>query len=222
MGMLLKQLSKKFKFRFKKEELSSSFLWLLIFFSSCIQENGSVNYQKNVFWNLEEFSKNVQDGDIILKMGYGPVSRIISKQLNEKQELSHCAIVYKKDSSEFIIHSVSREISENDGVQKASFDDFYKDIKPNSLFVLRHKSNQQERSKISNFGFIYLKKLTPFDDDFNNGDSSKLYCSELVSLALFNSYKKNYFKTKRIGVANVYTFSSILESSDFVIVNSQN
>jgi hypothetical protein len=222
MAMLLKQLSR--KFNLEKRGHSPFFLCaILSFYLSCSDKIPEKSKDTNtVFWNLDTLAENVEDGDIILKMGYGFISKIIANQLNEKNQLSHCAIVYKKDTSMYIIHSVSGEISENDGVQKASFNDFYRDIKPNSLFVLRHKSEKQERSTISIFASYYLSELIPFDNDFNNSDSSKLYCSELVNLALYNTYKKNYFKTKKVGLANVFTFSSLLESSDFDVINIKN
>jgi hypothetical protein len=221
MEMLLKQLLK--RFNLIKKGLSPFFLCsILSTLLSCSEQRTEITAQTDTeFWDLNALKDNIEDGDIILKMGYGTISKIIAKQLNEKHQISHCAIVYKKDSSMYIIHSVSGEISDKDGVQKASFSEFYNDIKPNSLFVLRHKSDKQIRSNISTFASHYLSKLIPFDNDFNHSDSSKLYCSELVNLALYNTYNKNYFKTKKIGVTSVYTFNSIIESSDFIVVNKK-
>ena len=219
--MFFKQLLK--RFNFKKGGLVPPFFYLVLAVSiSCSeQQKNSIEHNDTIFWDLSSFSENIEDGDIILKMGYGTISKIIAKQLNEKNQLSHCAIVYKKDTSMYIIHSVSGEISDKDGVQKASFSDFYNDIKPNSLFVLRHKSDTKTRSEISTFASYYLSKLIPFDNDFNNSDSTKLYCSELVNLSLYNVYKKTYFKTKKIGVTSVYDFNSIIENSDFFVVNKK-
>lgn len=208
----------------KKEGFVSSFLFLffcvvVLFIYSCNEKTIKKNIILPEFWSLETLKNNVEDGDIILKMGYGPISKIISTQLSEEYSLSHCAIIFKKDTNLYLIHSVSGEIAESDGVQMSSIEDFYRDIKPNSLFVLRHKSKSEIRKNISTKAKYYLDKKTPFDSDFNNNDSCKLYCSELVNIALLRTYNKNYFQTKKIGYTNVYTFNSILKSNDFDIVN---
>ncbi len=155
-------------------KLLLSFFLLGLTFVSCSSE---VKEETNTNWTIEEFKANVEDGDVILKMGFGQVSKIISKQLSENIPLSHCAIVYKKNDGFYMIHSVSGSISDEDGVQISTVDKFYEDIKPNSLFVLRHKSEDSSRSKISSEAKKILKKKVPFDLEFNKDNSDKLYCS---------------------------------------------
>ena len=63
----------------------------------------------------------LQDGDIILRKGYGIVSENIAKYLDEEYVISHCGIVVKSQKGNyFVIHSVSGRLPEDDGVQVCS------------------------------------------------------------------------------------------------------
>ena len=46
--------------------------------------------------SLGEFQNQTKDGDLVLKMGYGSISKIIATQLDEEIQLSHCGVIYKK------------------------------------------------------------------------------------------------------------------------------
>ena len=203
-----------FMFHFMKNII---FILSLIILCSCSNQMTEENVDNN--WSKKEFFENIEDGDIVLKMGYGSISKIIAKQLKETKEVSHCAIVCQKDSGAYLIHSISGKLGPTDGVQKISIYDFFKDIKPNSLFVLRHNSSAEKRSEISNNALILLKQGIPFDLDFGRINSSKMYCSEFVEETLKQVYRKGFFSTKKIGKGEVYTFSSLIGHEDFTLVN---
>lgn len=189
----------------------------LLFLYSCTGEDNSKVLDSN--WSLKEFSNNTEDGDIVMKMGYGMVSKIISKQLSEEKELSHCVIVYKKNGEEYLLHSISGDLGPEDGVQKISFKEFYKDLKPNSLFVLRHKSDEIKRSEISQEALKINNMNIPFDLGFDKNNNEKMYCSEFVEVTLNNVFSNHFFKTKRINGTDIYTFNSLMGHKDFEIVN---
>ena len=170
--------------------------------------------------SLGEFQNQTKDGDLVLKMGYGSISKIIATQLDEETQLSHCGVIYKKNDSVLIIHSVSGEIGKNDGVQAIDFENFYDDVKPKSLIILRHKDSSL-RSIISAKAKDLLDLKVPFDHDFDLSNSDKLYCSEFVEIILKDTFAKSYFKTKSINGTKIYTFNSILNSDDFEIFKYQ-
>ena len=68
----------------------------------------------------------IQDGDIILRHGNGLVSDLIVKSLHEEFDISHCAIITKKNNDFVVIHSVSQSLSDYDGVQSQSLKSFVK------------------------------------------------------------------------------------------------
>jgi hypothetical protein len=120
-------------------------------------------------------------GDIIVKCGYGPVSRVIVKFLNEEIPMSHAAIVVDKNHKDAVlVHSISGEISEEDGVQSIPLKAFLKDVRKNSFRIVRHKSDAAKRQEAADFARSLLPLQIPFDHDFDHTDNSALYCSEMV------------------------------------------
>lgn len=181
---------------------------------------GSCNQEKtfkfdNPVWQHEELSKEIQPGDIILKLGYGKISRSITKFLKEPIPFSHCAIVSSKTT---LIHTISGKLVVKDGVQEIDLKDFLKDVVPGSLHVLRHKSDSTQRKRIASYAQIQLKKNVPFDEEFIHTDSTKLYCSEIVANALIHVYGMPYFEVLTIGEKNIYGFNGLVNSPDFEVV----
>ncbi len=133
---------------------------------------------------------SIQDGDVILRHGFGFVSDMIVKTLNEKYKLSHCAIISKKPGEPIsVIHSVSQSLTSKDGVQEQNLDDFIKDSQNNSIIVVRYINNHgKSNSAISDKAKYYLQKNIPFDNAFDIKDSSSFYCSELIWKVILNEF----------------------------------
>ncbi len=134
---------------------------------------------------LKQEIDKIQDGDIILRQGYGIVSSLILETLREDIPLSHIGIIYKSDEDElFVIHSVSQSLSDYDGIQIDSFNKFVKNSRPNSIIVVRYnkinKSDTLYGRKISDRAKYYLQKQIPFDHSFSFENCSAFFCSELV------------------------------------------
>lgn len=194
--------------------LSPFFLFfLLVNLLSCTSET-NFKYD-NPKWEYEQLSQAVQPGDIILKLGYGKISRSITKFLKEPIPFSHCAVVSSKTT---LIHTISGKLVVKDGVQEIELKEFMKDVVPGSLYLLRHKSNLNQRKRIAEYAQIQLNKNVPFDEEFIHTDSTKLYCSEIVANALIHVYGKPYLNVLRIGENNIYGFNGLVESPDFEVV----
>lgn len=133
----------------------------------------------------------LQEGDIVLRHGYGMVSNMISATLKEDIELSHCAIIIKDSTDKFkVVHSVSQSVSDYDGVQIQDLNLFINDSKPNSVVVVRYKNlSPEQQLLIRKKSLEFLKQQIPFDHSFDISDSTEFYCTELIwriFLDLFN------------------------------------
>jgi len=155
-----------------------------------------VRVNKNYTLTQQELDL-LEDGDILLRHGYGFVSDIIANTLKEHYSLSHCAILVKTDSIQKVIHSVSQSLSDDDGVQTQSLKRFISDSKYNSLIVLRYKNKQEEnRSDISKWALHYLDKKVPFDNAFDIKDTSEFFCTELIWKVFLNAFSVDIFEKK--------------------------
>ena len=137
----------------------------------------------------------LQDGDIILRHGYGFVSDAITTTL--KEDVSHCAILVKDDNSFKVIHSVSQSLSDYDGVQTQGLKRFINDSKLNSVIVLRYKFKENDdRTLISQRARHYLDMQVSFDNSFDINDSTEFFCSELLWKVFLDAYNIDIFEDK--------------------------
>jgi len=186
---------------------------------ACETEQPTADVQKlstqytNTFIEVDD----LQNGDIVLKRGYGTISKQIVQSLQEKLAFSHVALLANENDSMYFIHAVAREVSGKDGMQTINIQDFLTDCYPNNTIVLRHKSAQAERDKLVLSAKRYLENKIGFDYDFNHTNSDKIYCSELIYNVLKENYNKDFFATKKIGDNDVLLFNSLLDTNTFDI-----
>ena len=166
-------------------------------FSVIVKERQSNREQFFSTYSLsDEEVELLQDGDIILRKGYGIVSENIVAYLNEEYPVSHCGIIVKSNKGNyFVIHSVSGRLSEEDGMQICRLQDFCKGSIPNSIIVSRLKVD--DHSCLSKSAKQYLLDKVPFDSGFNLDDQSKIYCSELLWKILLDDYGINIYPVNK-------------------------
>lgn len=157
----------------------------------------------------------LEDGDIVLKRGTGQVSILMIKYLDEKVPLSHCGIIVKEDTSYSVIHSIAKEYTGIDGVQKTTLSYFLSDAKLKDSYIVRHRSPISKRKILKTKALGFLNNQIPFDYDFDIRDTSKFYCSEFIDHALKSTYKKEYFSRKKIGHGEALLLNSLLDTTYF-------
>lgn len=166
----------------------------------------------------------IQDGDIILRHGYGLVSDMIVERLNENYDLSHCGILCKEKDSIFIIHSVSSSVSPDDGVQTQGLSAFVHDAQKNSIVIIRYKNEGASGSNagISRRARAYLKQKISFDHSFDLSDSTDFYCTELIWKCIYNEYHDEFFTEHYDQRNDFLRFDLLLDTTKFdIIVNHQ-
>lgn len=131
--------------------------------------------------NAEELAA-IKEGDFILRRGFGFFSDFISKELNDSLiDVTHAGIIVKKNDSLFVIHSLSSDVTNIDGMQIQPLQQFLSYSHPKKIIVTRLKSaNDSIGKKIAERAFSYLSKQTPFDHKGNFDDDSELYCTEMI------------------------------------------
>ncbi len=168
--------------------------------------------------SLNEISL-LHNGDIILRHGYGIASDLIVNTLNEKYDISHCAIICRDSHQINVIHSVSQSLSDFDGMQKQTLSRFVSDSKKNSIIVIRYKNTQKSNNYIiANRAAYYLSKKIPFDNDFDIEDSSKFYCTELIWRVIKDTYQIDIFKNQLKNKKDQYKFQSLWDTTYFNII----
>ena len=166
----------------------------------------------------------LQDGDIILRRGYGLVSDAIGNTLTEEYDVSHVAILRKEADTFKVIQTISSSISDFDGMQCQSLQSFVHDSKINSVVVVRYKPRHpfKNNSDISNAAQAYLDRKVPFDESFDLKDTTELFCSELVYRVILNEFKDDIFDRIDKSSVNKLGFVPFFDTARFsVILNHQ-
>ena len=172
-------------------------------------------------YSLSLNEKNrLKDGDILLRHGYGFVSDMIVKTLNDSTGISHCAILSKENNKWIVIHSVSSTLSAVDGIQSQNLDEFVNQSKKNSFVVIRYKRlNDSDRCKIGTRAKYYLQKKIPFDNAFNIHDTASFYCSELIWKIFKDEFQIDIFDSKLSSAKYDYLkFDIFLDTTNYQIV----
>jgi uncharacterized protein YycO len=166
----------------------------------------------------------LEEGDIILRRGEGFVSSVISNLNDADYQISHCAILVKKDSVTWnVIHTVSSELSNIDGVQTEELDRFTAESVENTIVVLRYKASKDKRTEIANRARYYLTRQIGFDNSFDIADTTKFYCTELVYRVFLDVFGFDVFEERyQTNHPNYLTFEVFLDRKKFdVIINHQ-
>ncbi len=196
--------------------ISSIVLFLLTYDYRSEQEQFFSDYNLS----KEEFEM-IQDGDIILRHGYGLVSDGIVEVMREDLHVSHCAILWKDSLNNKIkvIHSVSQSLSEYDGVQVQGIERFIRDSQENSIILVRFKSpNDKPTNCISTRAQYYLERQIPFDSSFDIEDTARFYCSELIWKIILDEYDVDIFKDKNNEQKDHLKFDNFYNEEYFEII----
>ncbi len=159
----------------------------------------------------------LQEGDIILRRGSGVVSDMIAKLLDEEYDLSHCGIVVQRDSGLYVVHAVSNNISEVDGMQVHRLPEFIRQSKQGSVVVCRLRTTA-DRSGIARDGLKYLQQAVPFDHHFDLADSSSFYCSELPWHIIRSRFGVDIFQGAAGQEHAHYRFANFMDPELFELV----
>jgi len=184
----------------------------------------SLHQQKFSTYTLtEEELSMIEDGDIILRHGYGFVSDYIVDTKKEEFKVSHCAIIIKDSITGrlSVIHSVSQTLAEYDGVQTQSLQVFLNDCKKNSIIISRYKrANKEAAHKISNRAKYYLANRVPFDNKFDLFNNTEIYCTELIYLIIKDEFNDDIFSYESNTNTSDIDFKVFTDTTHFdVIIN---
>lgn len=124
----------------------------------------------------------IQEGDFILRRGFGYFSDYIAGSLNTGNiDITHAGIIVKKDDVFYVIHSLSSDVSDIDGVQIQPLTDFLQYSAPDKIIVTRVKNADRKiGERVALLAEDYLAKHIPFDHYGIFDDASELFCTELI------------------------------------------
>lgn len=121
---------------------------------------------------------SLQSGDLILESGHSMLSRAIIRLLDEPRPFSHMGMLIRDQQEWKVLHTLSSEISEVDGLRMEPLVDFLKEAHPDHLLIVRPRGLKSD--DLVQSAEYYLRQQVPFDRFFDLTDTSAFYCSEFI------------------------------------------
>lgn len=143
--------------------------------------------------------KKLSNYDLILSKGQSVHSRFINLLNCSSSSYTHIGIINKEDDQVYVLHSTPDGTKEN-GIRYDKLQSFFDLSSVSDYTVLRSQYiTDSTREKLRIEFDKYRKSQVPFDFDFNNLESNKIYCSELVWLIYTQAEAcdKNQFNFKK-------------------------
>jgi hypothetical protein len=162
-------------------------------------------------------------GDIILRRGDGLVSDGIANMLKEPFDVTHCGVVLEENGKLWIVHAMQDKERGLDGILAQSLDQFVAESRPNSVIVVRYKTQQARMPQLADRMHYYLKQDIPFDLGFDASDPSSFYCSELLQHLYMDIYGTDIFPiTLNLPTADLLKYTYLFDTIAFQpIINHQ-
>jgi hypothetical protein len=158
----------------------------LFFYADHASETSAIAENKLITRLSTNEMAQLHEGDFILRKGFGYFSDIVAKNLNHGSiDVTHAGIVVKRNNNWFVIHALSSDVSDIDGMQIQPLADFLSYSAPYKIIVTRAKNADVVTGKqIAQLAEGYLAKQVPFDHKGVIDDASKLFCTELIWVIL--------------------------------------
>ncbi len=163
----------------------------------------------------------LQEGDLLLRKGYGWISDRIADVLDEKIRITHCGLILREGYKEpHVLHCLSNNYV--DGVFVEPLKNYLKESQRGSLIGIRTKGSETERKNIVLESMRLLSKKIPFDLAFNDADTSRMYCAELFGYVFKNVCQRDLLPEKiNLFGMNATRMRNFLNKDEFEILFNQ-
>lgn len=128
----------------------------------------------------EHVVQSLASGDVIFRRGRDVVSRLVLTA-DGHSDFSHVGVIVRDRWQINVAHAIPAESkNELDAVKMESLDSFLRHEKASVAAVYRVREHESIRASVIRYVTEAVRNQVLFDADFDLGDSSRLYCTELV------------------------------------------
>lgn len=143
-------------------------------------------------WNKQAVDTAVarlRSGNIVLRMGLGASSRILSQINRRDKSYSHCGIVMIENGYPFVYHSIGGEDNPDERLRRDSACFFFSPLHNERIAIIIYDYSPAGVKELGNVVRTFYKARPKFDMQFDLATDDKLYCSEFVYKAIVKAMK---------------------------------
>ncbi len=153
------------------------------FLGLCLLAAGSCSPEKPASEDTALPDVEFCDGDLVFRYGNGVFSSYFRDFAGKGNPYSHVGVVVlDKGKSVRVVHAQASELSGIGRVRAEPAEDFLKGVSVWGLYRLR--ASPERRDRVAGAAMDFARREVPFDPDFDLGDSTAVYCTELVMRAV--------------------------------------
>lgn len=124
----------------------------------------------------------LQRGDLVCRRGNGLWSRHFAELSSRDPRFSHVGVVWETDPEPTIVHADASDWTGRGCVREGSWSDFFGGANSTACAVFRMEAGPETAAR---FAEAVRRRLgVPFDAAFDLGETNRLYCTELLAVAL--------------------------------------
>ena len=189
-------------------------LMLLVILVTILLGTGCVD---NVERTLLPSDVELQSGDIVLRCGSGVTSRAVLWADNGGS-YSHVGIVVDSAGIKMIVHAVPDEHDSSQDVDRVKMErpeTFFSSVRTSNGRIMRFPDNLIASKAGMNAYDVYKREIL-FDHDYDDLDTTKMYCSELVEF-VYQKEGVSIVGTERHDIClPVFNYKHVILPSDFL------
>lgn len=126
----------------------------------------------------------LSDGMVVLRMGLGADSYMLSQMNKRDKRYSHCGIVIREHGYPFIYHCLGGETNPNERMRRDSASRFLSPERNTRIAVVSYAMDSIHAQEVKRIVREYYSRHVLFDMNFDLATDDRIYCSELVYKAL--------------------------------------
>lgn len=152
-----------------------------LFFFSCREGNDPHQEVFKIQRNkviVDSCVELLRTGDLVLRLGNGPISSMIVNANTEDKEYSHCGMVVVENGCPFVYHILDN--GKDNAMQRDSATHWYNPQHNLRIGAYRYQLDTTEVNAIIADIKVQYNRGKAFDLDFDLNSEDKYYCSEFI------------------------------------------
>lgn len=160
----------------------------------------------------------LQEGDILLRKGFGSISSFIADFLNETYPVTHCAFVINtQNNAKQVLHTASNESANT--VYIEPLEQYIQQSVRGSLVLVRLQYSKEKKEQVLQKAYQLLAKKIPFDMGFNDQDEQALYCIELMRNVFLDVFEEDLLpKRSKKNAIDVLSMNNFFNTEHFEVI----
>lgn len=129
--------------------------------------------------------RQCREGDIVLREGTAIESHVV-RAANRRSHFTHCGLVARMGGELMVVHAVPDEPDfegDPDRVKVETIAQFFSTRRAKRGCLLRCRTDSLTARRAAHKALELYRSHTLFDHDYDDSDSTRMYCSELVVFA---------------------------------------